>query len=240
MENTSKKKGKKFLKFLLIAIVSLILIGFIGHLAWVSSGSNKWEKSLEKEGIVVHALKQPGKFVLQMKATKRIKSKLAAFVSVMQDVEAMCTDGCYEARVIKKEADSHLLSTFTRFDLPSPMKDREWVLENHFSQDPQTKEILYKIRAIPDIVPENDGYVRIKHFNNSWRFTSAGNGEVDVVWTADMDQGGYLVNLLFNLGSADAMRSSLLEIEKLVQKEKYQNAKFDFIEEVDEMKVAEN
>jgi hypothetical protein len=140
---------------------------------------------------------------------------------------------------LKKEADSHLLSTFTRFDLPSPLKDREWVLENHFSQDPETKVILYKIHAVPDIVPENEGFVRIQHFNNQWQFIPAGNDEVEVIWEADMDQGGYVVNLLFNMASAGAMHDSFLEIEEMVQKEKYQKAKFDFVSEVDEIKTAE-
>jgi hypothetical protein len=156
----------------------------------------------------------------------------------MQDVDAMCTHGCYEARVIKSEGLHHY-STFTRFDLPSPLQDREWVLENHFSQDPETKEILYKIHAVPHIVPENEGFVRIKHFNNKWRFIPSKNGEVEVEWMADMDQGGYVVNLLFNLASADAMRNSFLEIEEMVQREKYQKAKFDFVKEVDEDFVTE-
>jgi hypothetical protein len=243
METTTKAKPKrrfkKVFKFLLIGIGVLIIAGFIGHWVWVSSGSNEWEKALEKDGVVVHTLKQPGKFVLQMKAIKRVRSKLGAFVSVMQDVEAMCTHGCYEAKVLKRESDSHLLSTFTRFDLPYPMQDREWVLENHFSQDPDTKELLYNIRAVPHIVPENEGYVRIKHFNNSWRFIPLENGEVEVVWLADMDQGGYVVNLLFNLASADAMRNSFLEIEEMLKKEKHQMAKYDFVKEVDEVTTAE-
>ncbi len=184
-----KKRFRKLLKFLLIGLAILIIAGLVGHWIWVSSGSNQWEKTLEKDGVVVHTLKKQGKFVLQMKATKRFKSKLSAFVSVMQDHDAMCTHGCIEAKVLKKE-DSHLLSTFTRFDLPFPFQDREWVLENHFAQDSSTKEIIYKIIAVPDIVPENKGFVRIRHFNNCWRFIPVGNGEVDVEWISDMDQGG--------------------------------------------------
>ena len=100
------KRKRRFGKLVILTLVgtaALVVFGFIANWIWVSSGSNQWEKAHEKDGVVVHTLKQPGKFVLQMKATKRIRSKLSAFVSVMQDVDAMCSHGCYEAKVLKRE-----------------------------------------------------------------------------------------------------------------------------------------
>jgi len=231
-----KNRLAKFLKRFLIVIVVLIMAGVISSWIWTRSGSSQWKQVLDKDGVVVSTLKTPGSFVLKMKATKRMHSKLGAFVSVMQDVDAMCTHGCYEAKIIKREKDLHLLSTFTRFDLPFPFHDREWVLENHFEQDSTTKVILYKIKAVPDLVPRNKGFVRITQFNNKWRFIPLKNGEVELEWFTDMDNGGYVANLLFNLAIPDAMRGSLLEIEEMLKHEKYQTAKYDFVKEADEVK----
>jgi hypothetical protein len=250
MENTSvnttpevkpKRRFRKFLKISSIVIVVLMVAGFVSHWIWVASGTNEWKQTLEKDGVVVHTLKEPGKFVMQMKATKRIKSTLSAFVSVMQDVDAMCTHGCYEAKILKREDlyDSQILQTMTRFEMPFPFSDREWVLENHFSQDPQTRAIHYNVKAVPEIVPMNQGFVRITHFNNRWRFIPLKNGEVEVEWFIDMDHGGYVANLFHNLAVPDAMRNSFLEIEEMVQREKYQKAKHEFVKEADEVVIAE-
>ena len=236
-----RRKLFNFFKIFFGIVFFLIIAGVVANWIWVRSGSNEWEKALDEDDIVVHTWKEPGKFLLQMKATKRIKSKLGAFVSVMQDVDAMCEEGCFEARIVKRmDSDtSQYVYTYSLFDMPFPFTDREWVLENKFRQDPETHEIIYKIDATPHIVPPKEGLVRITHFNNEWRFIPLGNGEVDVVWMADMDQGGYLVNLLFNLTCPEAMHEGFLEIEEMVQKKKYQQAKHDFVKEVEEIATAE-
>ncbi|NJM14517.1 MAG: hypothetical protein HC896_03270 [Bacteroidales bacterium] len=232
--NAKHKPKRRALKILVTIIAVLILAGVIANKQWTKSGTNDWKLAVEQDGVVVHTLKTPGSFVLKMKATKRMKTNLGALVSVMQDVEAMCTHGCYDAKIISREGP-HQLSTFTRFDFPFPLKDREWVLYNHFSQDAGTKEITYKIKAVPDLVEENKGYVRITHFNNKWRFTPVNSSEVEVEWYVDMDHGGYMVNLFHNMAIPDAMRNSLLEIEQMLQDDKYQSAKYDFVAEaVDE------
>lgn len=220
----------KFLKIFSVIIIILIIAGVVSTWIWTSSGSNQLKTAIIKDGVVVQTLKTPGSFVLKMKATKRIKTNLSGLVSVMQDVEGMCTHGCYDAKIIWKE-DLHHYSTFTRFDFPFPFQDREWVLENHFSQNPDTREILYEIKAVPDLVPRNEGFVRITHFNNKWRFIPLKNGEVEVQWYVDMDHGGFMANLFHNMAIPDAMRNSFLEIEAMVKHEKYQKAKFDFVKE---------
>jgi hypothetical protein len=230
-------KRSKIVNFLIkifLGVAFLIVIGFIAHLIWKASGSNEWEQVGNKDGVIVQTLKIKGEFIIKMKATKRMKSKLGAFVATMQDVDGMCTHGCYEAKILDRidGPNTQIVYTMTRFSMPFPFHDREWVLENKFSQDPHTKEILYKIDAVPYIVPKEKGFVRITHFNNQWRCIPLENGYVDVEWFADMNQGGYVANLFYNLTVPDAMRNSLLEIEEMISN--YQDARYDFIKEMDE------
>jgi hypothetical protein len=230
-----RKKFLKFLKIFAVVVLFLIIAGLIANWIWIRSGSNKWEPAINRDGVVVHKLKVPGSFVLQLKATKRMKTTLEALISAMQDVDAMCTDGCAEARIVERvdSPDKQIVYTYSIFDMPFPLIDREWVLENKFSQDSLTKEIIYKIDAVPYIVPPKKGYVRINHFNNKWRFIPLGNGEVDVEWYINMSYGGYLADLFHNLFIPNIMPESLHEIEEIIKNEKYKNAKFDFVKEAD-------
>lgn len=236
-----KKRFLKFLKILGVVVLFLIVAGLIANWIWIRSGSNKWEQVVNRDGVVVHKLKVPGSFVVQLKATKRMKTTLEGLISTMQDVDATCTEGCAEAKIVKRvdSPDKQIVYTYSIFDMPFPLTDREWVLENKFSYDPETKGVFYKIDAVPYIVPERKGYVRITHFNNKWRFIPVKNGEVDVEWYIDMSYGGYVANLFHNLVIPNIMPESLYEIEKISNDKKYLNTKYDFIKEADEVKLAE-
>lgn len=246
-ETTSQSKqpskgGRRLFKFFKVffgILFFLVIAGVITHFMWVRSGSNEWKQVMERDEVVVHSLKAPGSFVLQLKATKRMRTKLGGLISAMQDVDAMCSEGCYEAIVVNRvdSPTSQVVYTYSLFDMPFPLTDREWVLENKFRQDPDTYEIIYKIDAVPYLVPPKDGFVRITHFDNEWRFIPVGNGEVDVEWYMDMSYGGYVANLFHNLVIPNIMPESMHEIERIVQNEKYQNAKFEFVTEVDDIKT---
>lgn len=227
----------KFFKIFFGIVFVLIIAGVVTDWIWVRSGDNQWKEVINRDGVVVHSLKAPGSFVVQLKAKKRMKTNLSGLISAMQDMDAMCSEGCYEAVIVDRvdSPTSQVVYTYSLFDMPFPLTDREWVLENKFRQDPDTHEIIYKIDAVPYLVPEKDGFVRITHFNNKWRFIPVGNGEVDVEWYMDMSYGGYVANLFHNLVIPNIMPESMHEIERIVQDEKYQNAKFEFVTEIDDI-----
>jgi len=216
--------------------IFLIIAGIIATWIWIRSGSNKWKSVVNRDGVEVYTLKVPGSFVLQMKAKKRMQTKLEALISLMQDVEVMCAEGYLEAKIVKRvdSLDKQIVYTYAVFDMPFPIADREWVLENMFFQDTQSNEIIYKVNAVPNLVPPRKGYVRITHFNNKWRFIPLGKGEVDVEWHIDMSHDGYLANLFHNLVIPGIMPKSLCVIEGILKNEKYQNVTFDFIKEVEQ------
>lgn len=228
-----KNKFKKVLKYLLFGTSSLIAILFLLNWIWMMSGSNQWKLEREKDGVKVYTLKSPGSRFIKVKAIGRIRSTLAGIVRLA--IEPSCEDvGCYDQRLIARidSLPGYYYYTF-RFDLPFPFATREFVILTTFSQNPQSKEIFIDIIATPNKIPPDECCVRVAQMHNTWRFTPLENGEVDVEFVADTDPGGGVPYFLTNLGAPSGSYDILIRLQEILNKEKYQNAKIDYVQELE-------
>lgn len=227
-----KPKGLagKFAKFAVRAGIALVVVYFVAGLVWRFSGSNQWEFKEEKNGVKVYTLKAPGLDSHQVKGIVRLRSTLAGLVKFMQDPSVCDEVGCYESRMFEREDDQVQYYTF-RYDVPLVFKTREFVVKAQFHQDPRTKIVTLQFDAAPEKLPPNKCCFRITDMNNVWRFKPLGDGMVEIEYVMNMNEGGYIPYILLNTGGPQVMTGLLPELEKMVGKEKYQSAKFDFITE---------
>jgi hypothetical protein len=65
-----------------------------------------------------------------------------------------------------------------------------------------------------------------------WRYTPLGNGEVEVEYTMNMSEGGFMPDLLLNTWRPEAIFYALPKMQEVLNREKYQKAKFDYIKEL--------
>jgi hypothetical protein len=65
--------------------------------------------------------------------------------------------------------------------------------------------------------------------NNTWRLTPLENGQVDIEYVINMNQGGFVPDLFLNVGTPRFMLLILPNLQGFLNREKYRDAKFDFI-----------
>ncbi|MFZ5638602.1 MAG: hypothetical protein ACOY82_18645 [Pseudomonadota bacterium] len=225
-----RKWGRRIAKFALYAVLSAVAAYVVAGWIWRFSGSNQWEFMEEKNGVKVYSLKSPGSDSLQVKGVMRMRTTLAGLVAFMQD-PTVCDDvGCTHSRMFERVDDQVQYYTF-RYDFPLWFKPRDFVVKGQFHQNPKTREVVLEFDAEPDKLPLQDCCFRIADMNNTWRFIPLGNGEVEVQYTMNMDEGGFLPHLLLNNVRPGVMTGLMPELPRLVDKPKYQTAKFDFIVE---------
>src|SRR5258706_2929314 len=225
----SKTWGRRLARILLRVSVSLVVLVFLAQLIWRFSGSNQWELVLEKDGIKVYSLKAPGSDLLQLSGTVQIHSTLSGIVKWMQDPNACKVVGCTESYEIGRVGEQ-LQYNYFQFDY-SPFRKREFVIRSYFYQNPDTREVLLNVVAAADKVPSKDCCFRVTNLSNNWRFTPLENGQIEVQMENNLDPGGFVPDLMFNMYRPKGIHSLLSHLERWVGKEQYQNAKFDFIKE---------
>jgi hypothetical protein len=202
------------------------------------SGSNQWELEFEKDGVKVYSLKSPGSSLKKFKGIARANYSLSQLSASFVEDNHMetCRDwlpGCSDFQSIEP-FNSQTMSDVElwKIDLIFPFSPRETLMRGFLYQDKQSKELFAEFIAAPNIIPPNEGCVRVKHMHNTWRYTPLENGEIEIEFVQDMDIGGLLPDFLLNFTGAHGVYTFLHDIlPKMMNQEKYLNAKFDFIEE---------
>jgi len=223
-----KMSLRRLLKTLWLGAISLAGVFFITQAIWTLSGSNQWEFHSEKNGVKVYTLKMPGSSMRQVKAITRVHTTVARLVEMVRD-PAVCADiGCSEARTLERVNDN-LQYDYFQAKVPFFQK-REFVIEEQFHQNPDTKAVFMSVAAVPDKIPPNPCCFRITQLSNSFQFTPVGNGDVEIEYVVNQNEGGFIPDLLLNWKRPQIMYR-LHQMQDLANREKYQNARFEFINE---------
>jgi hypothetical protein len=233
-ELTSKaKRKKKILKYLLYGALALAALLSLSHLIWNWSGSNQWELAIDKNGVKVWTLKTPGSNLVRVKATTRVKSRLAGMAKLLEDLDSCVDAYCFDAKEIQRiKTLPGRSATYVRFKFDIPgLKTRQYVLFAEHYQDPDSKKLEINIIAAPDMIPRDECCVRVTHLHNNWKITPLKNGELDIEFTQDTDLGGAHY-LLANFALTQGMYKILHDMQDLMNKERYRNAQVDQIQEL--------
>jgi hypothetical protein len=229
---------RKLGKILLVGSVSVVVLVFAARLVWRFYGSNQWEFVEESDGVRVYTLKAPGSDLLKFKGVSRVRAPLSNLVKMFQDPEICLEAGCTATRMVERVDDQQQFYAF-QHTLEFPFRKREFVVREQFYQNPHTKAILMEVMADPDKIPPDDCCFRVTDMNNTWLFTPLDNGEVEIEWVLNMNEGGFLPDLMLNTMRSGVFFYILPRLQEWVMREKYQNAKFDFITEKTPQKSTE-
>ena len=237
MNGNAKERGRRVMKVLgrvaLYGTVAVICVLMIVHFAWKFSGSDRWELVQDKGGVKVYGLKASGKVLKKFKGTVRVKSSLSTAVKATQD-PTVCdyTGACYGSTLIERVDDSLQYYSF-RMDYGSPFAVREVVVKEQFSQDPATGQVLAEVIAVPDKIPANNCCIRIETMHNTWRFTPLKDGQIEIQYVINMEDGGYVPYVLSNFANPRFLYYTLSLSQKILDKEKqkYPDVKFSYIHE---------
>lgn len=234
-EAKPRKRTQKILKGVGYAALALAAVLFVAHLLWRASGSNEWELAREENGVKVWTMKSPGSTVLRVKSEVRINSNLGGMVKLLEDLDSCADSYCYdtlELRRIPSLPGHYGKYVRFKFDIPIPgFKTREYVLFAEHVQDPNTKQIEINIMASPDMMPRDECCIRVTHLHNNWKLTPLPNNQLDIEFTQDTDLGG-MQYVLANIALKEGMFKVLNDMQDFMNKDRYKNAKVDYIEEL--------
>jgi hypothetical protein len=235
-----KLQCRKYARRALVTAAVLIGVGYAGSAAWRMSGSERWELEIDRDGVQVYSYKEPGRSTKLFKGVTRghyRQSQLVAALMLDNHSLAYCKEWiptCSKLTVLepyndRAQGDSVL---WTLELMPPVFADREYVIKSHAAQDPRTKAVSVDIMAAANKIPLHDCCVRITHIHNRWQATPVANGQVEIQLVQDFGMGGFFPDVILNFANAEETWKMFHDkLPGLLDKPKYRNARFDYIDE---------
>lgn len=223
----------QWLILLVIEAFLLIVIFTLAHFLWKSSGTGEWKLKIDKKGVKVYTLKVPGETWIKIRVTGKLKARLGSILTLMRNPDAAEDVGMFDSHYIDGSDPKLVYYTFKQ-KLFFPFKVRDFVVKSEFSQNPVTKEMHFNFVAVPDKLPLNKKCYRITKMHNTWRYTPIGNGEVEFEFVYNaVDPGGNFPYFLANWMMPLILPFAFAKMPETLKKEKYRDAKVDYLLEVE-------
>jgi hypothetical protein len=228
---TSSRWRKVYVVFTLLVFAALA-----GDAMWKASGSAEWKLVKDEDGVKVYSLKVPGDKLIKTKTVMEgdyTLSQVAAPHIIDHNLET-CKKWIPNCIAVTPIKDFDPVTRYSvdmwRLDFPTPFSDRELLISTIASQDPASKAVALDIVVLPNVLPHNEGVVRM---HNRWKFTPRQNGKVEVELIQDTNLGGSFPYFLMNMVIVDESHTFFrTELRKVLTEQKYVNAKFEFIDDI--------
>lgn len=188
-----------------------------------------WKLEKDESGIKVYTKPVSTSSFNAFKATMTMDESLEAFLSVLYDLDGMTTWAykVKDASLLKRSGDT-LQIYYAEVAVPFPYTNRDGVYSNSFEWDSKTKKLYVEITLLDDYKGAKEGLVRITG-KGYWKAQVLPSGKLEITFEMAVNPGGGIPGWMANLFAADSPYYTMLELKKVIKKEKYQNMRFDFI-----------
>ncbi len=189
-----------------------------------------WKFRHDRHGVRVFTRKDSTTGILELKLRTEAQAKLSQLVALTNDIPNLKTWAyrLKEAHMVRKVSDTegylYMLS-----DFPVPFSDRDVILHFVIKQDPNTKQVISSSQSAYNLIPENDGIVRVKIIETKWTFTPLADGKVRLEYQIKSDPAGSIPKWLVNLAADEAPVRSMLALKKILAN--YHHVNLDFIKD---------
>lgn len=192
-----------------------------------------WDLVKEKNKIKVYTRKVEGKKIKELKIETSIQTSLNSVVKILDDVDAhpIWVYKCGAAHITDVISPSEFYYYIT-IDFPFPAVDRDMVIYYRRWQDPITKVVTTISTSAHDTQPIVEDYIRIVDFESEYKITPRDDGWVDIVYVLSSDPAGAIPTWMINMAIAKGPVKTMERMFSEIQKEKYQSADLEGIEEL--------
>jgi hypothetical protein len=160
----------------------------------------EWKLKKEKDGIEVYTRSIEGSSFDEFRGITTIeKSSLADVMAVILDVknyESLFPD-CMNPKVLKQDGkyyDIHHIQV----KAPWPVKNRDTVYEQKAVVDENGKHAIISLKPLPDYIPEDKDFVRIREGSGFWELAEDDINNVKVTYQFHGEPGGDIPAWLAN------------------------------------------
>lgn len=202
------------LKFWLATLFCFVLTSS----SW--SYASGWDLIDRSDGVSVYAREVPGTDLVAFKGHKVMPVSIGKIIALIlnEDVEEKkrWIDMIMDFRILSKR--SQKVVTYTSFDLPWPVEDRDFIVESSYRLERVQKQFILDIRSVePADAPPTIG-VRGRIFGSKYILTAIGASQTRVEVEILADPMGLLPDWLINLIQRSWPHNTLLKMENMVQK----------------------
>jgi hypothetical protein len=166
----------------------------------------------------------PASDFLSFVGVANIDAPQHAVLSLLYDIEA-ATEWVWktkEMRVLKELSENDGRVVYQLVSAPWPLSDREIISQSTGYMDPETSEVFIKLECLPDFLPENDRYVRVRQLEGAWNIMPVSDKECRVVFRLHLEPGGEIPSWLANIAVIDTPYHTMNNLRQWVKREKYQ------------------
>ncbi len=183
--------------------------------------------------IVIATRAKQGTNIREFSAVTTVKSSLAGLVALIEDTGNLPNWMHRIGRVdIVHRQDDHDLTAYTVIKAPWPLHDRDTFMHSHLSQDAKTGTVTISSVSEPGGVGLQTGCIRMPEMDTDWVFQPLPGHRVKVTFRGFGLPGGVVPDWAVNLVVTDLPFGSLRNLKRQIQRQKYQDAHFDTIKEV--------
>lgn len=147
-----------------------------------------------------------------------------AVLSLLYDIDA-ATEWVWktkEMRVLQELSENEGRVVYQHVSAPWPVTDREIITRSTAYMDPETSEVFIKLECLPDFLPENDKYVRVRQLEGAWNIMPISDNQCRVVFRLHIEPAGEIPSWLANIAVIDTPYHTLNNLRDMVKREKYQ------------------
>ncbi|HWQ25410.1 MAG TPA: START domain-containing protein [Chlorobaculum sp.] len=126
-----------------------------------------------------------------------------------------------EMRLLQELTENDGRVVYQLVSAPWPVSDREIISRSTAYIDPETSEAFIKIECLPDFLPENDRYVRVRQLEGAWNILPLSDNQCRVVFRLHIEPGGEIPSWLANIAVIDTPYHTLNNLKEMVKREKY-------------------
>jgi hypothetical protein len=180
-----------------------------------------WKLEKQKEGISIFNRKSEGSKLKEFKGVVRVKASVQEILTYINDASKhekfmyKCKRG--SVKVVKKVNPTDFY-TYMVIETPWPASERDVITHYSISKPDKTGAVTITLRGVPDLLPQEEGKVRVPMMKGYWKLVPLPNGETEIIHQALSAPGGNVPESLANSASVDAPFSMLLKLKELVEK----------------------
>jgi hypothetical protein len=212
-----------------------VVILFLALITSVKVSQPNWELKKTGPGIFIYTSNTDISAIKDIKATLDLKGSLSSVVSVVTDLKSYpkWIYNCSEGRVLSMVGDSELYF-YQRIYAPWPVSDRDLCSHYKIRQNPETLELTVVSKAVPNLLPEIEGVVRVKKSKTQWRIRPIGNNILKGEYYLSVDPGGDVPAWLINLFITEGPYGSLLKLKSIINEVPHKDARYSWLKEFKE------
>jgi hypothetical protein len=199
--------------------ILLIVLILQSTLPILPLAAQSWEFIKEKEGIKIYTRKEGSNTLKSFRGVMDVKSDFETVSNLIGNVKNVdwWDKNLREIRVLLYEKEKHI-QYYLVYGAPWPVTDRDLCVDATITTDPVTGiRTIYSV-PMPNVIPENPDYVRIKNYWQKWMIQDMKNGTIHLILEGYVDPAGSVPDWVYNMVITDTPLKIMRGIRDRVEK----------------------